>query len=531
MVNRKLVAVLIAVVLIAGIMPYEAFAAPGEVRVSLPGFNVTLNGVRVDNGYRKYPLIVYRDITYFPMTYFDCRFLGIETRWDAKSGLDIERTGITGAYRDYRGDAKNAAVYTAAIPSFDVRLNGKAVDNAGEEYPLLVFRDVTYFPMTWKFCVEELGWDYEFSAADGLVINSPNQRLQKHILTDYVDGQVIVSDGHFYYGGAEGAIYQAPVANPTDTKKIYQLPIWWPYGDGKTYVFYGLSQINGEAWLKYHQGGAAMGTDFFIRLNPNGTAEEVDRGYLAFKTFGDITVKVDQWSPPVHDNLMVKKDGQEEYRRVGNPYCLYGWDYELREDGSQGGSPSEDIYLVGDTVYVLAVDTTKETDGSGIYSVSIDTDAAKRISDLRVNSFTVHGDAIYALSNGDLYQLTLDGGSESLLETKGPVSREFDFHVLGGAIYYVNADDNRLYAVGKDQSINPYGRVNGLKTEEDYLVCTFNGESGDPYRVMVLDRDGSVVFRSSDTADINTVSVEDGRVYYMESTEGAVYSAELGSLD
>ena len=99
--NGKLVAAFIVLVLIAGIIPAGAYAAPGEVRVSLPWFDVTLNGVRVDNGFRQYPLIMYRDITYFPMTYFDCRFLGIETRWDLSSGLDIERTGITGAYRDY----------------------------------------------------------------------------------------------------------------------------------------------------------------------------------------------------------------------------------------------------------------------------------------------------------------------------------------------------------------------------------------------------------------------------------------------
>ena len=529
--NGKLVAALIVLALIAGLIPAGAFAAPGEVRVSLPGFNVTLNGVRVDNGYRQYPLIVYRDITYFPMTYFDCRFLGIETRWDESSGLDIERTGITGAYRDYKGSTKNAAVYTAAVPSFEVRINGKAVDNGSEEYPLLVFRDVTYFPMTWRFCVEELGWEYEFSEAGGLVINSSNQRLDKYILTNYADGQVIVSDGHFYYGGAEGAIYQAPLQNTADTKKVYQLPIWWPYGDGKTYVSYGLNQINGEAWLKYHQGGASMGTDFFIRLNPDGTAEEVDRGYLAFKTFGDVTVKVDQWAPPVHNNLMIKKEGQEEYRRVGDPYCLYGWDYELREDGSQGGSPSDDIYLIGDTVYVLAVDTTKETDGSGIYNVNINTNDTRRISDLRVNSFAIHGDTIYALSSGSLYQLPLDGGGESLMETKGPANRLFDFQVLGGAVYYVNADDNRLYAAGKDQPINPYGSAAGFKAEEDYLVCTFHEESGNPYRIMVLDIDGEVVFKTSDTADINTVSIEDGRLYYMESNEGAVYSTGLGSLD
>jgi hypothetical protein len=44
---------------------------------------------------------------------------------------------------------------------------------------------------------------------------------------------------------------------------------------------------------------------------------------------------------------------------------------------------------------------------------------------------------------------------------------------------------------------------------------------------MVLDSDGEVVFKTSDTADINAVSIEDGRLYYMEGTQGVIYSAEL----
>ena len=45
-----------------------------EVTVSLPTFDVTMNGVKIENEFRQYPFIVYKDITYFPMTYFDIRF-------------------------------------------------------------------------------------------------------------------------------------------------------------------------------------------------------------------------------------------------------------------------------------------------------------------------------------------------------------------------------------------------------------------------------------------------------------------------
>lgn len=521
--KRKMVVALIVLVITAGIIPSGVLAAPGKVKVTLPGFNVTLNGVRVDNKYRQYPLIVYRDITYFPMTYFDCRFLGIETYWNQNEGLDIGRTGITGAYRDYRADAENAAGYTAEVPAFNVRINGKAIDNAKEEYPLLLFRDVTYFPMTWRFCVEELGWEYEFSKADGLKINSSNQRLQKYALPGNTAGQLVVSDGYIYYDG-EGVIYQTPLESPENARQIYQLP-QWSYGD--SYVPYGLSKNDGEAWLNFHQGGAAMGTDFYIRLNPDGTTREVERGYLTFKTFRDITVKADQWSPPVHNNLMIKSEGQEEYRRIGNPDYLYGWDYEIREDGSEGGSPSDDIYLIDDIVYVLAINKSKEVDGSRIYRVNINNDNVERISDLRVNSFRIDRDNIYCFSEGDLYQISLEGGAENRLNTIGTVSKEYSFRVLEGALYYVNGEDNRLYTIGKNAPINPDGKVSGLKMEEDYLICTFEEENENPYRIIVIDNDGEVIFKTSDVADINCISIEDGSIYYLESNERFVYSTDL----
>jgi hypothetical protein len=52
-------------------------AADGNVRVTLPGFTVTLNGHMVENQYREYPLLVYKGITYFPMTWYDSRLLGL----------------------------------------------------------------------------------------------------------------------------------------------------------------------------------------------------------------------------------------------------------------------------------------------------------------------------------------------------------------------------------------------------------------------------------------------------------------------
>jgi len=147
-----------------------AYAA--EVKVSLPTFDITMNGVDIEDEYRQYPLIVYKDITYFPMTYSDSRFLGLVTEWDNLTGLEIYKTTETVEYKPNKQNWENTNMYTASIPKFNIIVNGKAIKNSTEEYPILLFRNITYFPMTWRFAVDEFGWEYSFTSEDGLIINS-----------------------------------------------------------------------------------------------------------------------------------------------------------------------------------------------------------------------------------------------------------------------------------------------------------------------------------------------------------------------
>ena len=106
------------------------------------------------------------------MTYYDCRFLGLESDYTAESGLVIKKTGIAGNYNEYKLSGKNPVSGTAQTAAFPIRVNGKAVDNSKEQYPLLLYKDITYFPLTWRFAVDEFGWAYRFDNTQGLVISS-----------------------------------------------------------------------------------------------------------------------------------------------------------------------------------------------------------------------------------------------------------------------------------------------------------------------------------------------------------------------
>ncbi len=181
---RKIVANILVVALILTICPLNVSAAANEVNVVIPSFKVTLNGEVMDNEYNKYPLIVYKDITYFPMTYNGARFLGLKANWHEharRDGSGVLFIGICdknekqSTLKLITTAKKNKRHYTATIANYGLLVNKLGqrdlINNTEEKYPILNFRGISYFPLTWKYAVDEFGWKYSFDHKNGLVID------------------------------------------------------------------------------------------------------------------------------------------------------------------------------------------------------------------------------------------------------------------------------------------------------------------------------------------------------------------------
>ena len=172
---KKMLSVLLLLALSQ--IPIPAWGAE-NCTVTLPEFKVTVNGEEFDNSYSKYPLLLYKDITYFPLTYYDCRLLGLKTTWTMEDGLGISKNeNYFYEYVRELNEQKNAKKQKAAIADGKITVNGTIIDNSNEEYPLLIFRDITYFPLTWRFAVKEFGWQYSFDHENGLIINNNDVQL------------------------------------------------------------------------------------------------------------------------------------------------------------------------------------------------------------------------------------------------------------------------------------------------------------------------------------------------------------------
>ncbi|WP_284645419.1 YHYH domain-containing protein [Paenibacillus silviterrae] len=142
--------------------PAASYSAPkevipdGHVKVTIPSYSIYVNGTAVPNSMLKYPVISYKDITYFPMTYKFTQALAIESAWDQEVGFVIRKTNNKANKLEFDYGSASDKLY-AKQPDFNVFVNDAWVDNGKEEYPLLVLNDVTYFPMTWHYAVDELG--------------------------------------------------------------------------------------------------------------------------------------------------------------------------------------------------------------------------------------------------------------------------------------------------------------------------------------------------------------------------------------
>ena len=146
--------------------------AEAAMRASVVTGKVTLNGQVIDNKTAKYPLLIYSNITYFPMTYHLSRFMGVSADWNNGSKtLDITAGGARTAYAAETGKKQSGSV-SVTLPSYKISVNGAQINNKEEKYPIFNYNGITYFPLTWAYAVDSFGWSYQWDAVNGLRIDT-----------------------------------------------------------------------------------------------------------------------------------------------------------------------------------------------------------------------------------------------------------------------------------------------------------------------------------------------------------------------
>ena len=169
---KRMASLFLAGLIFIGQLP--TFAQTSLVKINFPTFPVAINSLEIDNDKLEYPLITYNNITYFPMTYQFSKGLGLNINYSQATGLAIsyEASSNNTLSINYLETASPNQSQTAELPSYPIKVNGIKIDNRNETYPLLNYKGITYFPLTWRFAVENFGWQYSFDTVEGLKISS-----------------------------------------------------------------------------------------------------------------------------------------------------------------------------------------------------------------------------------------------------------------------------------------------------------------------------------------------------------------------
>ena len=176
------------------------------LNVSVPKYEIEVNGQVIENTYREYPFLEYNDILYFPLSHNMCSFAGLETHYGKKGYNENSPCLFYVGKRDQReknfseivSNQQNVSgdFHKTYIVKYDVYIQSQKY-NSEKRYPVVNFRGVTYIPLVWDVAVKLFDWECSF---DGkvYVINTEKAVRPK------LDYMTLWSTSPSPYGGIKG---------------------------------------------------------------------------------------------------------------------------------------------------------------------------------------------------------------------------------------------------------------------------------------------------------------------------------------
>ncbi len=536
----------------------EPAQAAGKMAVTLPDFTITINDVVVDNQNRQYPFLLYQGITYFPLTYDDSRFLGVETSWTEEEGLVLERTDVSCIYRENTGGKNSGAAWAEAV-DFPVRINGERIDGGGK-YPFFTYRGVTYLPLTWHYTAELLGWTQQFEAQEGLSLSSSNPQMHKIAVRSSIASSFMVMEDYLLLQDGRELV-SISLANPQERTVLWRVPLL----DDGNYQLGEFNQVGEAYYFEVAPTGRPGNIWQRYRVVSPFELEQVDTKQNIF-IYGQKTIMIEDVDYGVTGNLYIQENGGEK-RALGDPkYC-----YRALEQYSVNGSfRTAGVHFADEaTIVLLANDPAAEYGGDILCKVDLKSGAAtllkEGIGQMTIDGQTAYYREHYTTDACGLYQLSLVTGDSQRVELPQPYAKyRGAFAALNGQLYYQDNAWERpplsvgggtpetqqayeyweqtlggtsgLYRFGETKQLNPDAEVLELRVENGYVYALFSyydETPAQPYRLMVFDAAGQVVFQTTD-AVLYGVIQEDYLVYTLDTDKGeecAVYWVKLKSSD
>lgn len=522
--------ILMAMIWMVSMLPLQVFAA--EI-AELPRFKVTLNGKEYHSLNSRYPLFVYKGITYLPATYFTMRYMGIATEFQ-NGTLYLSKPNISGSFDDYPMRQSNPKKIAVSRAKANLIVLGNEVRSS--QYPIMSFRNVMYLPMTWELMHDQLGMNYVFSESRGLIIQSDDKKISESSSMVAGDNPVDehlnpidlelypVSDGKRIYRYAQDKIISTNMQGK-DVKEIYR------FGDNPlSPPHIGDFQVeNGNFTVRYRVGTAVMGHNTKIEVDEQGKLREKHLGNGIYKIGKEAEY---YYAFPGTQRGDIREMIGERGKNIGDETYFYGYgkNIDIRDNYRQ-----DSFGEYKDKIYLMA----QKDKGMNIVSIDKKTKKTEMVVDLDVLGFVMDQYLIYFWTKEGIYFYNIDHVDTT------------DTLKLSPGNYKLYCRIDKVEQVFPNKTMTPYfiregilmqtaGSEGGTKlngdakvircrydgTKEQYFVCTFQ-DSRSGNRILIRNEFGDEMISSDPAVSVSIIGDE---AYYYNLKTRKITKMDLSSL-
>lgn len=193
---KKIASMVLLINLLFNYLSLSCLAKSNEVVATIPDYQIIIDNSAIYYADSIYPFLNYKGITYLPMTYEYARAMNLTTGWLEGTALMVAYNPCDDSLPVYQTTTNKKSNYAVIPTGYNIYVNGKTVDNTKADYPLLNFRGVTYFPMTWEYATEDFGWQINFEN-NIFTINTENNTADRWTLQEKRENDVVLE---LYYG-------------------------------------------------------------------------------------------------------------------------------------------------------------------------------------------------------------------------------------------------------------------------------------------------------------------------------------------
>lgn len=443
---------------------------------------VEIDGHSYREGQMSYPLIRKNNTVYLPLTAENLAVLGL--KYEFKQGkLEFTKVSSLSAEDSFPSLSEDLP---DTPKSFDylVNLCGVAIDS---QYPVLKYKHILYFPLTWKNCAEILHWDYHWNGTH-LVIGTEKDNS----LTPQENFTVAGEDGCYHLDGA--ILYQENAQG--ERKVIYRLP--------ETATQVEMNIVQGKLYLHYYLGHSPQSPQRQVVFE--GNPRELYSG--KYRYFSNENQEYLLRNEILRSNLALLKDG-EEVDFTQSKYVfrtgVNGWNVFTQSYGN----------LFREQQFLASTDGRKF---DRIVSVDRQGNVKEILQDSFLIGFTTFKNHLMVWNDYGIYTYDPHTASKKVLVHTDAL-RVFPSEE---PIYL--HQNNFLYQ-GKE-NVNPMGQVDSITEtvdgEKTYTIFQFRGDG--KYRTMVL-CNGKFVLKTDISVDHPTIL--DGKLYYYNNLSRRVKTLSL----